>query len=149
MIIAGCIHVFFEGYFVLNHTRMASMPDFFGQLWKEYALSDSRYMTSDTFLLVMESYTVIGWGPLCFLTVWCIASDSPYRHPIQALVSTGQFYGNLLYYTTSLFEDIASGKRYYRPEQYYFWFYFVFMNAIWLVIPIRTCTYLCITEYDH
>jgi cholestenol delta-isomerase len=48
----------------------------------------------------------------------------------------GQFYGNLLYYTTSLFEDFVDGKKYYRPEPYYFWFYFVFMNAIWLVIPL-------------
>lgn len=37
---------------------------------------------------------------------------------------------------TSLFEDFAEGKRNYRPEPYYFWFYFIFMNAIWLVIPI-------------
>jgi hypothetical protein len=51
--------MFFEGYFMLNHTRMGSMTDFFGQLWKEYALSDSRYMTSDPFVLVMESYTTV------------------------------------------------------------------------------------------
>lgn len=44
---------------MLNHGRMASMPDFFGQLWKEYALSDSRYMRSDPFVLVMESYTAV------------------------------------------------------------------------------------------
>jgi cholestenol delta-isomerase len=51
---------------MLNHTRMAGMQDFFGQLWKEYALSDSRYMTSDTFVLVMESYTAVR---LCFVSL--------------------------------------------------------------------------------
>jgi len=56
---AGSIHVFFEGYFVFNNFRMASMEDFFGQLWKEYALSDSRYMSSDPLVLVMESLTVV------------------------------------------------------------------------------------------
>ncbi|KAI9650940.1 hypothetical protein NHQ30_000975 [Ciborinia camelliae] len=57
--IAGSIHIFFEGYFVYNHARMASMTDFFGQLWKEYALSDSRYMSSNSFLLTIETWTVV------------------------------------------------------------------------------------------
>ena len=126
------------------------MQDFFGQLWKEYALSDSRYMFSDPFVLCMESWTAVSsgscmygrhsrsqvtWGPLSLLTAILITTDSLYRHPLQALVSTGQFYGNLLYYTTSLFDDFYSGKRFYRPEPYYFWFYFVFMNSLWLAIP--------------
>lgn len=44
---------------MINHDRMASAQDFFGQLWKEYALSDSRYMTSDTLVLCMETITVV------------------------------------------------------------------------------------------
>lgn len=47
------------GYFSLNHMRMATMGDFFGQLWKEYALSDSRYLTSDPFVLTMETTTAV------------------------------------------------------------------------------------------
>lgn len=31
----------------------------FGQLWKEYALSDSRYLTQDPFVLCMESITAV------------------------------------------------------------------------------------------
>ena len=42
-VLTGTIHLFFEGYFALNHRRMGSAQDFFGQLWKEYAYSDSRY----------------------------------------------------------------------------------------------------------
>lgn len=44
---------------MINHGRMASAQDFFGQLWKEYALSDSRYMTADTMVLCMETMTVV------------------------------------------------------------------------------------------
>lgn len=44
---------------MINHDSMASGQDFFGQLWKEYALSDSRYMTSDTLVLCMETITVV------------------------------------------------------------------------------------------
>lgn len=48
---------------MLNHTQMASMDDFFGMLWKEYALSDSRYMFSDSFVLCMETWTMV-WNQL-------------------------------------------------------------------------------------
>ena len=47
------------GYFSLNHARMGGMQDFFGQLWKEYAMSDSRYLTSDPFVLCMETVTAV------------------------------------------------------------------------------------------
>jgi cholestenol Delta-isomerase len=44
---------------VLNHTRMGSAMDLFGQLWKEYSLSDSRYLTSDPFVMCMETITAV------------------------------------------------------------------------------------------
>jgi cholestenol delta-isomerase len=58
--LAGTIHFFFEGYFAINHTRMAPATDIFGQMWKEYANSDSRYLTSDPFVLCMETVTAVG-----------------------------------------------------------------------------------------
>ncbi|WEW54794.1 cholestenol delta-isomerase [Emydomyces testavorans] len=58
-VLSGSIHLFFEGYFVVNHTRMAPAQDLFGQLWKEYSLSDSRYLTSDPFVLCMETITAV------------------------------------------------------------------------------------------
>jgi hypothetical protein len=57
--LGGCIHLFFEGYFAYNFRRMGSMQDLFGQLWKEYSLSDSRYLTQDAFVLCMESITAV------------------------------------------------------------------------------------------
>lgn len=44
---------------MIHHGHMAESQDFLGQLWKEYALSDSRYMTSDTLVLCMETMTVV------------------------------------------------------------------------------------------
>jgi cholestenol delta-isomerase len=35
------------------------LQDFFAQLWKEYALSDSRYLFSDPFVLCMETWTAV------------------------------------------------------------------------------------------
>ncbi|PGH12024.1 hypothetical protein AJ79_04533 [Helicocarpus griseus UAMH5409] len=134
-ILTGCIHFFFEGYFVVNHTRMAPAQDFFGQLWKEYSLSDSRYLTSDPFVLCMETITAILWGPLSFALVYLIAAEHPLRHPVQLIVSVGQIYGDVLYYATSMFDHYFHGLSYCRPEAYYFWGYYFFMNFIWIVIP--------------
>lgn len=64
-----------------------------------------------------------------------ITVDHPMRHPLQALVSLGQIYGDVLYFATSMFDHYHKGLAYCRPEPYYFWFYYVFMNAIWIVIP--------------
>ena len=38
-----------------------------------------------------------------------------------------------------MYDDYILGKQYYRPEPFYFWAYFVGMNAIWLVIPGSKC----------
>ena len=42
---------------------MGELQTLFGQLWKEYALSDSRYLTQNAFVLCMESITAV--GPIC------------------------------------------------------------------------------------
>lgn len=133
--LGGCIHLFFEGYFAVNHTRMGPAQDLFGQLWKEYSLSDSRYLRSDAFLVWMESITAFAWGPLSFALVYFIMAERPYRHITQALVSMGQIYGDVLYYATSLHELYANGVEFCRPEGYYFWGYYVFFNAIWILVP--------------
>ncbi|MCJ1424824.1 hypothetical protein MMC29_002712 [Sticta canariensis] len=134
-VLSGTIHLFFEGYFAFNHASMPGMQDVFGQLWKEYAMSDSRYLTSDPFVLCMETVTAICWGPLSFIVALLITTEHPLRHPLQALVSLGQLYGDILYYATSMFDHYHKGLTYCRPEAYYFWCYYFFMNFLWIVIP--------------
>ena len=36
---------------------------------------------------------------------------------------------------TSLYDDYVHGTPYCRPEGYYFWVYYFFMNFIWIVVP--------------
>jgi len=48
-----------SGYYALNQARMGELQSLFGQLWKEYALSDSRYLTQNAFVLCMESITAV------------------------------------------------------------------------------------------
>lgn len=105
------------------------------QAWKEYSLSDSRYLTSDIFVVCMETITAVCWGPLSFLCAWCIINDHPLRHSLQTIISLGQIYGDVLYFGTSTLEFVRKGTEYSRPEAYYFYGYYVFLNMIWIIYP--------------
>ncbi|KAI5286293.1 hypothetical protein KEM52_002057 [Ascosphaera acerosa] len=133
--LTASIHLWFEGYFAYNHAQMPSRTHLFGQLWKEYSHADSRYLTSDPFVLCMETITALCWGPLSYLQVALIIKQSPYRHPLQMVISGGQIYGDILYFMTCWFNEYFYGLVYCRPEAYYYWFYYFFFNFLWIVIP--------------
>ncbi|KAL5045857.1 hypothetical protein BDW71DRAFT_182939 [Aspergillus fruticulosus] len=134
--LCGSIHLVLEGYYALNFLTLASSSHPLAQLWKEYALSDSRYLTPNSFVMCMEAITALFWGPLSFLLAGFIATDHPLRHPLQIIISLGQLYGDVLYYGTCAFEYLVNGLEFSRPERYYFWGYFMFLNAFWIVIPL-------------
>lgn len=124
------------GYYALHHHDIAGRPAILAQLWKEYSLSDSRYLTSDAFMVCMETVTAVCWGPLSFVCAWFIVADHPLRYPLQSIISLGQLYGDILYYSIFAFDFYTSKVEYSRPEQRYFWGYFMLMNAFWIVIPV-------------
>ena len=152
-VLCGFIHTFFEGsglfpqytldqctdyttgYFSYNSLTISSHNDIFGQLWKEYALSDSRYMTQDSFVVCMESITAFVLGPLSFLCAYCIVVDHSLRLPLQLLISSSQLYGLLLYYMTCAFEELVHGIVLSRPEYVYYYGYYLTCNAFWFFIP--------------
>ena len=137
------------GYFVLFHASIPASQSLFAQLWKQYALSDSRYLTSDPFILCVEALTVLTWGPLSLLTAFFTATTTTTtkkknendqkrlatRHLLQFAVSAGHLYGVVLYYGTCGFAEHMSGLSYSRPEAVYYWGYYVGMNAPWVVVP--------------
>ncbi|KAI1019142.1 hypothetical protein LB503_009256 [Fusarium chuoi] len=83
----------------------------------------------------MEAITAFLWGPMSFFCAWGIVKQHPLRHPIQLIISVGQLYGDVLYFGTCYFNEIVHSVVYCRPEQFYFYMYYVFCNAIWIVIP--------------
>lgn len=139
-VLSGCIHIFFEGYYVFNFLDLGAHQTYIGQMWKEYAFSDSRYLTQNAFVLCMEAITAVCWGPSCLLIAALVVMRHPLRLPLQMLVSLGQVYGDILYYGTAGFEHLVNDVSFSRPEALYFYFYFIFMNAIWIVIPGGKCT---------
>ncbi|KAJ6118641.1 Emopamil-binding [Penicillium samsonianum] len=132
----GSIHLILEGYYAINFATLSSSQQLLAQLWKEYSMSDSRYLTSHAFVMSMESITAWFWGPLSFLLASFIVTDNPLRHPLQIIISTGQLYGDVLYYGTCAFDFLVYGVEYSRPENYYFYGYFVLLNGFWIVIPV-------------
>ncbi|KAK6823570.1 hypothetical protein PG995_006312 [Apiospora arundinis] len=132
-VLCGCIHLILEGYFAFN--AVATSRHVLAQMWKEYSLSDSRYLTRDAFVVTMETVTAACWGPLSFVCAWSIVVDHPARHVLQAVISLGQIYGDVLYYGTCTLEYVVRALEFSRPEPYYFYGYYVFLNAIWIAIP--------------
>ncbi|GJN66647.1 EBP domain-containingprotein [Purpureocillium lilacinum] len=130
------LHVCFEGYYIYNRTRIAGLQTPFAHLWKEYALSDSRYLTSDVFTVCVETITVFAWGPLCLLTTISILVGSSSRHVNQAIICTAHLYGVALYYATNWAEQRFAGVSYSRPEFLYYWVYYVGFNMPWAVVPL-------------
>ncbi|KAJ9151725.1 Emopamil binding protein [Pleurostoma richardsiae] len=133
--LCGFLHCFFEGYFIVNHETLPASQNLFAQLWKEYALSDSRYMTSDPFMLCVESITVLFWGPLCWAAAGCIATGNSLRYVLQVIVCLAHLYGVALYYSTCYAEYRYLGVSHSRPEFLYYWVYYVGFNLPWVVVP--------------
>ena len=86
----------------------------------------------------MELITSVVDGPLAFLAVYAFLTRQPYRHITQLMLSLFQLYGDVLYFMTEVKDGFIHGEMW---HPLYFWFYFVFMNVLWIVIPL-----LCIGE---
>ncbi|KAI5821310.1 putative EBP domain protein [Pyronema omphalodes] len=131
----GLLHIHFEGYFIRYRNSLASRSDVIGELWKEYALSDSRYLlgakAEGEFVVGIEALTVVFLGPLCLLTFLATVLESPKRHPMRLIACCCHVYGVLLYYVTAT----VGGNKHCRPEFLYFWVYYVGCNIPWLIIP--------------
>lgn len=58
---------------------MGGLQTFFGQLWKEYALSDSRYLTQNVFVFCVEAMTAVsGASPTPFLLKSLLTNNARY-----------------------------------------------------------------------
>ncbi|TGZ81810.1 hypothetical protein EX30DRAFT_348221 [Ascodesmis nigricans] len=125
---SGLIHTNFEGYWLRHHEALVGSSDVRAVMWREYAKSDSRYLTSDGFILGVEKLTVYGIGPLCLAVYIASCFNFSWNHPLRIFVSGMHVFSVSLYLVTAGFEHT-------RPEPQYFWGYFVAMNVFWLIVP--------------
>lgn len=136
--LTGIIHFVVEGTVVLfADFYQSNTSNILFEIWKEYSLADSRYATRDAFTICMEAVTAFIEGPLCFVILYGMLKQRPWRFTLQFAVSLGQLYGDVLYFATSYYD----GAVYSRPEPLYFWFYFNIVNAVWIVVPASVMWY--------
>ncbi|XP_074646251.1 3-beta-hydroxysteroid-Delta(8),Delta(7)-isomerase-like [Tubulanus polymorphus] len=131
--VCGFIHIILEGYFGLFNKTLAGSQCTLAQIWKEYAISDSRYVISDGMVVSIESFTAFVEGPFCFVTAVMYIRNNPWRYSVQLAVSLGQLYGTILYFVVEYLDGFQHGILWHPV---YFWFYFVFMNIWWFIVPL-------------
>ncbi|XP_047447294.1 3-beta-hydroxysteroid-Delta(8),Delta(7)-isomerase [Mugil cephalus] len=131
--VCGFIHCVIEGWFSAYYDVIPGDQSFLSQLWKEYSKGDSRYVIADNFTVCMETVTAMLWGPFSFWVVYAFLTNKPYRFVLQLIISIGQLYGAVLYFFLEHRDDYAHSE---FGHPIYFWFYFVFMNFLWIVIPL-------------
>jgi cholestenol delta-isomerase len=130
--VCALIHIVLEGFYVVYNRQILRLQSPLAQVWKEYSLSDSRYLVSDPTVLGIEALTGFLVGPLCLLTVQSIRRGAANRHFLQIFICMCQLYGCVLYYATSYLTGFPDS----HPAPQYFYGYFVLMNLPWIVVPI-------------
>ncbi|KAJ1980901.1 hypothetical protein H4R34_002282 [Dimargaris verticillata] len=157
-ILSGTVHLVLEGYYVVYNAQLAGLTTPLAELWKEYSLADSRYLTQDSAVLGIEGITadraLTLWlcfsmyvrcrtnggaiydqfieGPMLWSAAYCLATGSPHRHLLQLTASVGQLYGSIVYLFSLWFDE----WRYTAPHPYYYYVYILGMNLAWVVLPL-------------
>ncbi|KAM3848164.1 3-beta-hydroxysteroid-Delta(8),Delta(7)-isomerase-like, partial [Vipera latastei] len=70
--------------------------------------------------------------PLSLWTAVAFLSRQSHRYVLQLVVSLGLLHSDVLYFYTE-YRDGFHHSEMWHPT--YFWFYFVFLNSLWIIIP--------------
>ncbi|EGN98371.1 hypothetical protein SERLA73DRAFT_183338 [Serpula lacrymans var. lacrymans S7.3] len=139
------IHFSFEGSFLYLSTFGRSVNTSvgpFAELWKEYTRADARWGTSDPTVVSLEILTVLGAGPLCCYILKQLVKDDPARHYWLVVLSTAELYGGWMTFCP---EWLTGSPSLDTSNPLYLWVYLVFMNVIWVAIPL----WLMVDSYGH
>ncbi|KAJ2520486.1 hypothetical protein H4217_002012 [Coemansia sp. RSA 1939] len=136
-VVCGALHTVFELYYIVHSATLAQERTLVADLWKEYALSDSRYVAATPMVRALESVTVLVTGPLCWTVAYATWSGKTHLHPVRHLAQLSasllHLYSVSIYYGTELVGSAVSNC---RPEHIYYYGYFVAMNLPWLLVPL-------------
>jgi len=139
------IHFSFEGSFlylsVFGRTVNGSSGPF-AELWKEYAAADARWGTADPTVVSLEILTVLGAGPMaCYILKQLVMND-PARHYWLIVLSTAELYGGWMTFCP---EWLTGSPSLDTSNALFLWVYLVFMNVIWVIVPL----WLMADSYGH
>ncbi|EJF63486.1 Emopamil-binding protein [Dichomitus squalens] len=141
----GIIHYTLEGsflYYSLFGRQVATSSGLMAQMWKEYAFADFRWAVSDPTVVSLEILTVFGVGTICFYVLKQLVQDDPARHYWIIVLSTSEIYGGWMTFCP---EWLTGSPNLDTSNVLYLWVYLVFMNVIWVFIPL----WLMYDSYGH
>jgi hypothetical protein len=139
------IHFSFEGTFLYLSTfgrQVNTSTGPFAEMWKEYARADFRWGFSDETVVSLEILTVLGAGPMSCYILKQLIKDDPARHYWIVVLSTAEIYGGWMTFCP---EWLTGNPNLDTSNALYFWVYLMFMNIIWVVIPL----WLMYDSYGH
>ncbi|KAF8827508.1 hypothetical protein HHX47_DHR4000259 [Lentinula edodes] len=130
------IHFSFEGSFLYlsvmgRQVNTSTGP--FAEMWREYAAADLRWGNADPGIVSLELLTVLGAGPICCYILKQLVNDDPARHFWIVVLSTAELYGGWMTFCP---EWLTGSPNLDTSNWLYLWVYLVFMNVIWVGIPI-------------
>lgn len=121
------------GYVILALTTTAEKSNtYLGWIWREYGRADSRWAIHDPTIISLEIITVF-LGLLCLFQIYAIAKKRPWRHVLQVIICVAELYGG---WVTFAPEWVEGSPNLDGSSFVLFWIYLVFMNGLWVVIPL-------------
>ncbi|KAF8264758.1 Emopamil-binding protein [Lactarius quietus] len=139
------IHFIFEGSFLALSTfgrTVNTSSGAFAEMWREYTAADSRWGTADPTIVSLELLTVLGAGPMAAFIVYQIVRRDPARHYWIVVLSTAELYGGWMTFCP---EWLTGSPSLDTSNPLFLWVYLVFMNIIWVIIPV----WLMYDSYTH
>ena len=130
------VHAVLEGSFIfysLTGTVLTS-EGYLAEIWKEYYHADKRWGVSDPTVVSLEILTVFFCTTLCFVLVYAIFTNKPYRHYLQIVLSVCELYGGWMTFAP---EWLSGNQNLIGTEDLmrhilHLWFF----NGMWVVIPV-------------
>jgi cholestenol Delta-isomerase len=120
--------------FLFSHVGISQWfdPRWWASVYTQYARYDARYMEQDP-LVIFICYTEFILGPLCFFLVYLIHKGSAYRHRVQILLCTAQFYGTVLYFLAPVVQK--TWARVMTHDTFELWVFVIILNGLWMIVP--------------
>lgn len=103
-----------------------------GHIWREYSRADERWCIYDPLILSVELATVFV-GILCILNVYAIYTKASFRYSLQIIICVSELYGGWMTFAPEWF---AGSPNLHGSSFTLLWIYLVFMNGLWVVLPL-------------
>eukprot|EP01138_Halocafeteria_seosinensis_P010130 gb/GECG01010344.1/.p1 GENE.gb/GECG01010344.1/~~gb/GECG01010344.1/.p1 ORF type:complete len:236 (+),score=15.99 gb/GECG01010344.1/:1-708(+) len=116
------------------------------EAWRLYSKADPRWEVFNADVMTLEILTVFLMGPLALLAIYAVYTRQPYRHLLQFAIGICELYGGWMTFAPEWVTQALFGTTQLRGAPFgtvgdmvLWWIYLLFMNGLWVLIPIVLC----------